>query len=223
MNKNEIKQKLMDYLYDEMGDAERADFEEYITKNPDVKGELDELQGVRHVLEQVPVPEQTEPMTTESSPFISAPNQAQESSKNLTVIRYMVAVAAIFLATLLTFSFINLQVGSNESGLYVHFGEKNVLQEQAVNEEMLADLLNQIRDENALFVATMVEQSSARQSEQIEEVLNALTDYYDQRRQQDLLLIAEGFSQLEQDTYYRFMQTDEVIGEIIFALSNPNQ
>ncbi|TVR15816.1 MAG: hypothetical protein EA391_09760 [Balneolaceae bacterium] len=223
MNKNEIKQKLMDYLYDEMGDTERTEFEEYIRKNPDVKREFHELQGVRKVLEKVPVPEKTEPMANKPLPFTPVSNQSENSNRTYHAIRYMVAVAAIFLATLLTFSFINLQVGSNENGFYVLFGENNVAQEQAVNEEMLADLLNQIRDENALFVAAMVEQSSARQTEQIEEVLSALTDYYDQRRQQDLLLIAEGFSQLEQDTYYRFMQTDEVIGEIIFALSNPNQ
>ncbi len=223
MNKTEIKQKLIDYLYNEMADAERTEFEEYIAKHPDVKKELDELRGVRNVLGQIPVPEKAESMVAGSLQSKPDSNQTEGSKRTYPVIRYMVAVAAIFLATLLTFSFINLQVGSDENGFYVHFGEHSVPQEQAVNEEMLADLLNQIRDENALFVAAMVEQSSARQSEQIEEVLNALTDYYDQRRQQDLLLIAEGFSQLEQDTYHRFMQTDEVIGEIIFALSNPNQ
>jgi hypothetical protein len=91
---------------------------------------------------------------------------------------------------------------------------------RGITEEQVIDLLEQIRAENTVVMAALAEQSLRRQNEQLEEAMNLLTAYYQEQRRQDLLLIAEGISQLEEDTYYRFLQTDEALGDILYALSN---
>ncbi|MCC5942789.1 MAG: hypothetical protein JJU37_14700 [Balneolaceae bacterium] len=222
MTENEIKQKLIDYLYGEMNSAEKEAFEKQLESNEALRVELDELRGVRRVLQDISVPEPDESNLPDLKSKNHSSKQPERSPKNHFVMRYLLPIAAVFLATILTLSVVNFQAGSNEHGFYMHFGEVQAASEPAINEEDLLNLLNQIRNENALFAATMVEQSHIQQAEQLEEALNALTAYYDERRRQDLLFIAEGLSQLEEDTYYRFLRTDEALGEIIYALSNPN-
>ncbi|MDX1640548.1 MAG: hypothetical protein R3220_02540, partial [Balneolaceae bacterium] len=110
-----------------------------------------------------------------------------------------------------------------DQGFYLTFGEAPNPQpeiiQQGLSEEEVRDMINQIRQENSLLLASMIEQVQEQQNEQLEEAINVLTDYYDQRRQQDLRLISEGIAQLEENTYTRLRQTDQTLGDLIYALS----
>lgn len=227
MTEQEARNLFMDYLYDEMEEAQKQEFEQMITDNAELQAELDELQQTRKLLKKIPFEKPSSEMpVTGIAKKNPAGLQAQKSKETgyagNFVLYYLLPIAAVFLATILTFSFVNLQIGTGEQGFYMQFGDVPVQNEQGISEEDLIGLLDQIRTENALLAASMIEQTQTQQTEQLEEVLSALTTYYDQRRRQDLLLIAEGLSQLEEDTYYRFLQTDETLGEIIYALSNTN-
>lgn len=221
MTEQEIQKRMMDYLYDEMNDREKREFEELLEAHPKLKKELEELQVTRKVMGTVSFD------SVELKPFSFSPDRkpaSDNSSKGSTKLYRLMKVglaAAVLLAGMMALAFSGVQFGKTSDGFYLAIGNQPKPVQQGISEEDVMDLLTQIQQENTLLMAALVEQTRQQQNEQLEEALNLLTAYYDQRRQQDLLLIAEGLTQLEEDTYYRFLQTDETLGDIIYALSNP--
>jgi Tfp pilus assembly protein FimV len=221
MTEQEKQNRLMDYLYDEMNDREKREFEKFLETQPRLKKELEEMQATRKAMATVSLD------SAELEPFNFNPDQtsgSENSSKGSTKLYRLMKVglaAAILLAGMMAIAFSGVQFGKTTDGFYLTIGNQPEPVQQGISEEDVMNLLTQIQQENTLLMAAMAEQSRQQQNEQLEEALNLLTTYYDQRRQQDLLLIAEGLTQLEEDTYYRFLQTDETIGDIIYALSNP--
>lgn len=229
MTDKEIKNLFMDYLYDEMSDEQKKEFEKELDTQPELKKELEELESTKKLIEGVP-------METPSHKLVMmAPerNQTEEepkSTKPVFLKRYpglvtVLAAAACMLIILMGAALTDLNIGQTEQGFYLTFGELSAPQpepvEQGMSEEEIQELINQVREENSLLMASMIEQVREQQNEQLEEAITVLTEYYDQRRQQDLRLISEGIAQLEEDTYYRLRQTDETLGDLIYALSYP--
>lgn len=217
----------MDYLYDEMTDEQKTEFEKKLEANPDLKKEFKELQSTSQMLQEVPVE------TPSLKLVMMAPERDQnETSKELSNKNFLkkypglttvLAAAACLLIILMGAAFTGLHVGQTDQGFYLTFGEAPNLQPEVIqkglSEEEVRDMINQIRQENSMLLASMIEQVQEQQNEQLEEAINVLTDYYDQRRQQDLRLISQGIAQLEEDTYHRLRQTDETLGDLIYALS----
>lgn len=215
MTEKEARSLFMDYLYDEMDSSEKQEFETYIENHADLTKELNELKGTRSLLQQVP-------LETPSHKLVMMTPERDTDHRFLRgrYLRAAVAIAATFLMIVLSFAMIDLQVGSSGSGFYVAFGDAPAAANgEGMSEEEVYGLIEQIREENALLLASVVEQSQQQQQLQLEQTIETLTEYYDQRRRQDLLLISEGLAQLEEETYYRFMQTDETLGDLIYALS----
>lgn len=228
MTDKEIKNLFMDYLYDEITDKQKKEFEKNLDENPELKKEFEELKSTSELLQAVP-------METPSYKLVMmAPDRGQkeenESSNRNFLKRYpglitVLAAAACLLIILMGVAFTGLNIGQTEQGFYLAFGEPPVSVpppvQQGISEEEVRELIDQIRQENSILLASMIEQVQEQQNEQLEEAINVLTDYYDQRRQQDLRLISEGLAQLEEDTYYRLRQTDQTLGDLIYALSYP--
>lgn len=217
----------MDYLYDEMSDEQKKEFEKKLEENPGLKKEFEELRSTSEMLQAVPV-ETPSLKLVMMAPEGDQKEKTKESSNRNFLKKYpglttVLAAAACLLIILMGAAFTGLNVGQTEQGFYLTFGEApdpqpEVIQ-QGLSEEEVRDMINQIRQENSILLASMIEQVQEQQNEQLEEAINVLTDYYDQRRQQDLRLISQGIAQLEEDTYHRLRQTDETLGDLIYALS----
>lgn len=211
----------MDYLYDEMDDAEKREFEKVLETDPKFKNELEELQSTRKALDTVSLDSaELKPFRFNPDQNSASANSPKSNSKFYSLMKFGMA-AAILLAGMMILAFSGVQFGKTSDGYYLAIGSQPESVQQGISEEDVMNLLTQIQQENTLLMAALAEQTQQQQTAQLEEALNLLTAYYDQRRQQDLLLIAEGLTQLEEDTYYRFLQTDETLGDIIYALSNP--
>jgi hypothetical protein len=222
MNKQDFEIRAMDYLCGEMSEGERRDFEAELKQLPKLQDELAELSASKDLLKQISLPESTE---IESEENIGDRDQhvhklTGSMSEERGMIRPIAAMAAIFLATILTFTFVQFEAGQSEHGFYVHFGERGPETLTAFDEQDLMFLLDQIREENRLLMAAMLEQNQQVQNAQLEEALNLLTDYYERQRQRDLLFITEGLIQLEENTQQRFQQTDKAFVDLLYALSN---
>ncbi len=224
MTEKEAREKLMDYLYDEMDESEKARFEVYLADNPQLQNELKELQGTRSVFEKAEfeVPE-AGPLSMHD---FTGKRSVREKVQVLSTLRHWAVAASVLIAGVLLLAYADLRAGFDDNGFYLTMGQAPVpaqttAEQSAVTEEQILMLLEQIREENALLMTAFAEQSLQRQNEQLEEAMNLLAAYYQEQRRQDLLMIAEGLTRLEEDTYYRFLQTDETIGELIYALSNP--
>lgn len=220
MNEQEARSLLMDYLYDELEPFAKEEFEDYINDHPGMLAELQELQGTRKLLRQTPASGPPRKLV------LMIPEREETSSTQTHgMVRYLragVAIAAVFLATVLSYSMIDLQIGRTGEGFLIRFG--NAMSSagepgEGVSPDEVYNLITQIQRENAQILAAVVEESQEQQRRQLEETVATLTEYYDRRRQQDLLLISEGLAQLEEETYYRFLQTDETLGDLIYALS----
>lgn len=211
----------MDYLYDEMSDTEKREFEELLEADPKLKKEFEELQATRKVMGTVSLDsDELKPFSLRPDRNTASENTFKGSAKLYRLMKVGMA-AAILLAGMMALALSGVQFGKTSDGFYLAIGNQPEPVQQGISEEEVMNLLTRIQQENTLVMAALAEQTQQQQTAQLEEALNLLTAYYDQRRQQDLLLIAEGLTQLEEDTYYRFLQTDETLGDIIYALSNP--
>lgn len=216
MTEKEIKNRLMDYLYGEMSAAEKNQFERDLKDHPEMQAELRELQDTRKLLGSKPIDVPPKKLL-----MLNLPDHTKTSYPRIT--KSVLAVAATLLITVFALSFVNMQVDQTEAGFHVSFGEPPASQpdqpEQQITEEEIYELISDMQQENARVFSDILDQTRQEHQQQMEEVIRTLTEYYDQRRRQDLLLISEGLAHLEEETYYRFLQTEETLEDLIFALS----
>lgn len=115
------KERLMDYLYDELSQEERREVEAYLEKHPEAKAELEELGGVRQTLRALPDRPVQRPILMVGDP---EPNPTRVVSLWQ---RWSVGIAAALLL-LATVAFIGrMQVNVTDSGFTLAF---NPAQEQ---------------------------------------------------------------------------------------------
>lgn len=215
----------MDYLYEEMSEEQRKQFESKLEEDSGLKAELNELKTTQKLLQFVPLETPSHKLVM-MAPEQNVKEDSKVKSSQSFLSRYpglitVLAAAACMLFILMGAALTGLNVGQTEQGFYLTFGETPEFQQvqQGLSEAEVRDMIDQIRQENSVLLASMIEQVQQQQNEQLQEAISVLTDYYDQRRKRDLQLISEGLSQLEQDTYYRLRQTDEALGDLIYALS----
>jgi len=210
MTEQEARQRLMDYLYDEMSEQKREEFEKHLENNPGLRDELKELRGTRSLLGEVSMDAPQQPDLDSAR----QPNSRASGSYAKTVL----TAAAVLLVGVMIFAFADLQFGQTEHGYYLTFGTPPA--QESISEEAVESLVNQLQQENQLMVAAMYEQLSEQQDEQLNRAMADLAEYYEMQRERDLMLVAEGFAQLEEETTDRFIQTNEAIGDIFYALYN---
>jgi len=226
MNREEARQKLMDYLYDELPADEKSEMEKLIADDPSLKEELAELKQTRSLLQLTPDVKSSSPL------IVMQPGDRAASDKNQknriaglpTAGVTALSIAASILIILFGSSLAGLQVTSNAEGFSVGFGEVTAVAESEENlnvtDEDLMRLAEQIRTENSMLISAMMDDLQDQQRQQLQEAIQVLNTYYVQQRQEDLKIIADGMNQLQVETAYKFLQTDETIENIIYALNN---
>ena len=213
----------MDYLFNEMDPHQRKEFEKVLKSRPDLQAELDELRATSDLLSSAPsiVPEYKPAFLTISNESDGKGNKKIKSLFS-PVIKTIFAIAASVLLILLGSSLTGMEMGQSEQGFYLTFGSPPVQKTATgITEKQVLDIMEQMRIEQSLLLTSLLEQAQVQQNEQFNEVITLLADYYDERRQQDLIMIADGFEQLELQTHHRFNRTNAALGDIIYALSNP--
>lgn len=226
MNNEEAQNRMMDYLYDEMNPQQKKEFEAFLQTRPELQMELEELAQTRQFLQSAPseIPPHKLVIMPSSEKITGTPPVHKESSSAWRLnqaVKTVFAVAASILIVMIGASISDLKMGITEAGFYLTFGSEPIQQTDGISEEHVYGLIEQMRNEQTLLIAGMMEQVQQHQNEQLTEVLNVLGAYYDRRREQDLMMIADGLNQLEEQTNYRLTRTNETLGSLIYALSNP--
>ena len=109
MNNIDRQAQMMDYLYGEMPEQERQEYEHWLAQHPEVQAELDELQTSRNWLSEV------EDVVPKSS-LVKMPQAAKWNRS----IWYRTAAAA---AAILALWLFNFQIHSSPGGLTLSFGQ----------------------------------------------------------------------------------------------------
>lgn len=229
MNNKDAQSRLMDYLYDEMEPEERHTFEEILRNDPNLQQELNEMHSTRKLLgEDTGEIKPGNLMLIKTGSDTSEGKTDESAASGLVIgLKIFASVAAAILLTFALFSFANLQITHSDRGTLISFGDAPSPQpivepsstDAFITETEFYAMMNELQEQNNRVMATALQQTREEHQQQMENVIQTLTTYYDRRRQQDLVLVSEGLAQLEEETYYRFLQTEEALEDLIFALN----
>lgn len=226
MNKEIARLLFMDYLYDELEQDQRKELETYLSQNPELKKELDELGDVRSMLQHLPVQDPAEQIVMvepNQSGFQDWWNELIESwipQSRFARVGFTMASVLIFFVVMGAFT--KMSISINDNGFELAFGEKQEVVQQGFTPQQVDYLLQQMREENALMVSEAVQAVQRSQDEKLEQTLINFADYVEEQRRSDLRMISSGLTSMEETYYDRFRQTDQVLGELIQTVSTRN-
>lgn len=225
MTKDEARILFMDYIYGELNDTEKHELELFVNQHEDLKLELEELSGTRSLLQHLPVQSPAEQLVMmepeKKKNSISGPwwkSLAGFLTPQSGFGRTGFAMATFVFLFLVTGAFTNMNISNGDNGFSISFGEQPPVQTgyTAAQVEMI---INQVQRENAQLVNEIVLAAQEQQEVQFQQTFASFADYLNDQRSTDLELINIGLTSLEENTYDRFRQTDQVLGEIIETVS----
>ena len=130
-------------------------------------------------------------------------------------------MASLLLLFVITGAVTDMNISSGDGGFSITFGEQSPEASYSTDEVRLIvdQAINQVQQENAAMVREFIIVSQEQQELQFEETLATFADYLNVQRETDLELLTLGISNLQESTFNRFRQTDQVLGEIIQTVS----
>ncbi len=225
MNKEEARLLFMDYMYGELEEGREQELLRFISQHEDLQQELEELTETKSLLQHLPVQSPTEQlviMEPESragkswwNSFLAALTPSSTFARSSFGL-----VAALFLFVI-TAAFTDMNMSIGENGFTLTFGEQPPVQ-QGFTPEQVQLIVEQVQRDNARMVNQIVTDAQVQQNLLMEETLADFASYLQEQRNYDLQQITQGITSLEQTTYNRFRQTDQVLGEIIETVSYGN-
>ena len=100
MNKDEVRNLMMDYMFGELNEAQRHEFENYISQHADLKQELEELTQTRSLLQHLPAESPTEQLVIMEPEASTDPTESIWSKlSNLLIPQHIFAKTAFSIAT----------------------------------------------------------------------------------------------------------------------------
>ncbi len=224
MTKDEARELFIDYMYGGLDIDTQQKLEAFVGEHPDLKEELDGLMETRQVLQQMPVenPKEQIVIMEPSSAYSSFRNWMENVLSYLTPRsgfgRFGVAMASFVFLFIITGSLTDMNLQMDDGKFSISFGEQTTAP-VGYSVAQVEMLINQVQAENAALVAGIVEAAQEQQESQFELTLASFAEYLDEQRTSDLQLIDYSLTNLEETTYNRFVQTDQVLGEIIETVS----
>ena len=224
MTKNEARKLFIDYMYNELDIDTQQKLEYCIEKHPELKEELHGLMETKQLLKHMPVEDPKEQIVImEPSSTYSSFTNWWENILSLLMPRSAFARFGITLASfaflfIIAGSLTNMNIQFQEGNFSISFGEQPP-QQMGYNADQVELLINQVQAENAQLVAEIVQTAQEQQEFQFQQTLESFAEYLDEQRNTDLQLIDYSLTSLEENTYNRFSQTDQVLGEIIETVS----
>lgn len=225
MTKEEARILLMDYMYGELEADQAKELELFISQHDDLKQELEELTETRSMLQHLPVQSPQEQLVimepsaetnTRSSDWWERFKTALSPQAGFA--RTSFAIAGFVFLFVITGALTNMNVSIGDKGFSMTFGEQPAAQ-VGYTPSQVELIINQVQKENAQLVNQIVLAAQEQQEEQFQQTLATFAQYIDDQRATDLELMNYSLSSLEETTYNRFRQTDQVLGEIIQTVS----
>lgn len=219
MNNQLARSLFMDYLYDEISEEEKKKLLAYLEEHPELRQELDKLKQTRSLLQQMPAEEPDRKLLM-VEPRKRSFSQWWQDAKNLLPQtgwgKTGFAAAAAAILFIFVASAANLQFESNAQGFSLQFGD---IPEAGLTEQQAAELIQQIRQENAI----MLEQYAQSINEQNQQQLQQVVQYFEQQRRNDLQLIDHSFTQMQENTTEQWLTTNRYLGNLLQNVNFQNQ
>ncbi|GAA5038926.1 hypothetical protein GCM10011506_37390 [Marivirga lumbricoides] len=248
MKTEDWKEKLMDYLYDEMDEQEKIAFELELAKNATLREELQNLQGTRNIAGR------WEDETISAPPFF----QVHKNESNKTQpggLKWFMAIAASILLLIVAAKFSELQISNSGGAFKIAFGKEisndktlaasevdslissalagyeEKLQKQRKedfqsylaaskndNRKIITDYLTALETSNAAMMQAYWKESTQQQEVYLKTLLSDFAAYMEQQRENDMDYLIAKMELMESDKDLFKLET----GQIINSLANNN-
>lgn len=217
MNDQLARSLFMDYLYEEITSEDKQRLEAYLKEHPDLQKELDKLQQTRSLLRQMP---EEQP----SQKLLMMEPRKRTFSQWWQEVRYLLpqsflgktgfAVAAGLMLLMVIGSVAKVHVETTDAGYSLSLGYQPVINE-GLSVQQTEALIDQIRRENAAMLADYAGSLNRQNEQQMRQVVQ----YFEQQRMNDLQLIDQNLTQLQQVNSYRWQQANRYLGEVLQNVS----
>lgn len=217
MNNQLARSLFMDYLYDEIASEDKKRLEAYLKEHPELQKELDRLQQTRSLLLQMPEEQPSQKllvMEPRKRTFSQWLQEAGYLMPQSFLGKTGLAIAAGFVLLMVIGSVTKVHVSTVESGFSISLGYQPVINE-GLSVQQTEALIDQIRRDNAAMLADYAGSLNSQNEQQ----LRQLVQYFEQQRMNDLQLIDQNLTQLQQANSYRWQQANRYLGEVLQNVS----
>lgn len=242
-----LKQRMMDYLYGEMPRQEKISFEQELRDNPAWQKELDMLRQVRSALSGLGEVEKVAPVMLQmpEKRFQRGANGNVRWYKPVTAVA--ASFILIFMMAYLTdlrmqklengwfLSFgpapalmnaekVKQLIREETDNSAIHLSNQLEERQQAILHLLSTEYINKkeadyIRSKDDKSIQEWLATHAGEQQEFVQKVLEEYDQYLARQRIQDLLLIEQSLVHLREEQDYQFMQTEEILSELLSSIS----
>ena len=204
--------KAIDYLYGEMSETERKEFENLLDNNPVLKADFESLKMVRSVLSE----EQASPQKAVKK--IEKQTANHRLGFNATILQIAASIIIIWLIILGTATLAGLNFKWDDNGFMMAFGEFPTAEIQAepLTENFItADLLREYSEIQGELISQALEAERQQQASQLQQLFEEYATLIENRRLIDLQLIELELQHQRDQTDRQFRQAEFVLNELI--------
>lgn len=225
MNKEQARLLLMDYMYGELDEAKKSELLDFINQHDDLKQEFEELTETQSFLHHLPVQDPAEQLVIMEPTKASSEGFWQSILSALTPRNAFAqagfGVAVLAFVFIVTGALTGLNVSYTDAGVQLGFGEIPTA-EKTFSATQVEQIIQQIQRDNVALVQQVVADAQEQQNIQLEETFASFASYLESQRTNDLQLISSGLEDLKENTFTRFRENEQVLGEIIQTVSYGN-
>ena len=203
------------YLYDELDQSEKKLCEAHLQECELCRLEVESFQKLRVDLkpsEAPPMPHSIRVPLPVTQPSTAIPLH------HMTWFRAMASTAAAFVLIILTAWLTDLRLEFSERALTIGFGSSTEATSAPIPSDLRPDLqaiMAQFRNEQSNLVNSLSDSIRQSQQEQFDQTLAAFQRYLEQRRVEDLKLIALSLDEMQQINDNRFVETQYVLSQLV--------
>lgn len=212
-------------MYGELDESKESELLDFINQHEDLKQEFKELTDTQSFLHHLPVQDPAEQLVI-MKPSRSSSGSFWHSIMNAITPKSAFAQAGFGIAVLafvfiVTGAITGLNLSYSDTGMQLGFGEAPST-EKSFSAEQVEQIVQQIQRDNVALVQQVVASAQEQQNQQLEETFASFASYLESQRTNDLQLISSGLEDLKENTFTRFQQNEQVLGEIIQTVSYGN-
>lgn len=205
------------YIYDELNTDEHRAFEQHMGSCKPCRDEVDALRRLRSGMIQDAVPSM--PAEIDLPELHPAPASVLPLHQ-ATWFRVVATVAAAVILVVLTARLVDLRVIVSDGAMTFRFGDAPTATPEPVETAPDLELLfAEFKAEQTQFVNGLTDSVRASQQKHFDQTLMAFQRYLDERRAEDLELIALSLDQMQQLNDSRFIETQYVISQLITQMN----
>lgn len=215
MGRKFSKEDMMSYLYGEMEEWEKAEFEKELKDNPEMRKELNSLKGMSSFMKKWEVEDPKLNMV-----FVSEKAGVFNRIKELLKIpafgigKYALVGAA---ALLLIVSLMNLNIEYGEDGFKISAG---FFKKSEIDYAKLEEIINQKQTETLTLVSRLIDASENNTKTDMQKYISSVFYEVQTQRAQDLNLFERAFVNLDNYTKGSINLTNQNVREILKRISS---